>query len=38
VAGLLVETSAGHADEVLEAVLDAAERWLVPVARRNAVK
>ena len=38
VAGLLVETSAGHADEVLEAVLDSAERWLVPAARRNTVK
>ena len=29
-AGLLVETSDGHADEVLDAVLDAALRWLVP--------
>ena len=38
VAGLLVETSAGHADEVLEAVLDSAERWLAPAARRNIVK
>jgi AcrR family transcriptional regulator len=29
-AGLLVETSAGHADEVLDAVLDGALRWLAP--------
>src|SRR5262245_7734152 len=29
-AGLLVETSAGHADEVLETVLDGALRWLAP--------
>lgn len=38
VAGLLIETSAGHANDVLEAVLDSAERWLVPTARRNTVK
>lgn len=29
-AGLLVETSDGHADEVLEAVLDGALRWIAP--------
>jgi hypothetical protein len=29
-AGLLVETSEGHADEVLEAVLDGALRWIAP--------
>jgi len=29
-AGLLVETSAGHADEVLETVLDGGLRWLAP--------
>jgi AcrR family transcriptional regulator len=38
VAGLLVETAAGHADEVLEAVLESAERWLVLAGRRNIVK
>lgn len=36
VAGLLVETAAGHTEEVLEAVLDAAEMWLSP--KRNTVK
>ena len=29
-AGLLVETSEGHADEVLQAVLDGALRWIAP--------
>jgi AcrR family transcriptional regulator len=29
-AGLLVETSAGHAEAVVDAVLDAALRWLAP--------
>jgi len=38
VTGLLVETAAGHAEEVLEAVLDAAERWLLPAPERNTVK
>src|SRR5262249_41072167 len=28
--GLLVETSAGHADEVLDAVVDSTLRWLAP--------
>jgi AcrR family transcriptional regulator len=32
-AGLLVETSDGHADEVLDAVLDGALRWIVPAGR-----
>ncbi len=35
VSGLLVETSAGHADEVLAAVLDAALAWLVAPARKE---
>jgi AcrR family transcriptional regulator len=34
IAGLLVETSAGHADAVLDAVLDGAVRWLAPAAAR----
>jgi AcrR family transcriptional regulator len=38
VAGLLIETAKGHAEEVLEAVLDAAERWLLPASKRNTVK
>jgi len=33
-AGLLVETSDGHADEVLGAVLAGALRWIVPPGRR----
>jgi AcrR family transcriptional regulator len=37
VAGLLIETAKGHAEEVLDAVLDAAERWLLP-RKRNTVK
>jgi AcrR family transcriptional regulator len=31
--GLLIETSAGHADDVLAAVLDGVLRWLAPAAR-----
>jgi len=38
VAGLLMETAAGHADDVLEAVQDAAERWLLPVPPLNTVE
>jgi hypothetical protein len=34
IAGLLVETSAGHADAVLDAVLDGALRWLAPPSAR----
>jgi AcrR family transcriptional regulator len=35
IGGLLVETSAGHADDVLDAVLDGVLRWLVPAARET---
>jgi AcrR family transcriptional regulator len=35
VGGLLVETSAGHADEVLTAVLDGVLRWLAPAPART---
>jgi AcrR family transcriptional regulator len=35
IAGLLVETSAGHADAVLDAVLDGAVRWLAPAGART---
>jgi AcrR family transcriptional regulator len=35
IAGLLVETSAGHADAVLDAVLDGAVRWLAPARART---
>ena len=34
---LLIETAKGHAEEVLDAILDAAERWLLP-RKRNTVK
>ena len=35
IAGLLVETAAGHADAVLDAVLDGAVRWLAPAGART---
>jgi hypothetical protein len=31
VSGMLMETTAGHHEDVLEATLDGAARWLAPV-------
>ncbi len=36
ISGLLVETSEGHADDVLDAVLEGALRWLLPAPVRAA--